>query len=363
MFLFTATRLMSYAAIMAVVAIAGQTTGQALAQSAGACGPFGNPPAPPLRVIKPVCAGGDLLGPWNDGDGSDRYACLYEPASIKPGGRVPLLVYLHPSLFGTWTIANTNLLALRDTFALGGDHAGPGFIVLVPQGRDTAHHYPWPDNRGLGWDNWYRQLSPAGSVKIGATVYPENVDAATIDHFIAQVAESGKVDTRRIYVSGWSNGAAMGLLYALNRPSVAAVAVYSAPDPFGALDDPCHQKPVAHAPATNAEVRIYNPRVSAMQVHNTCDVVGICPNSTQLMQELGAAGANVEDVIIDSSGKRVDTCTDWCGTDPNGGLSFLRNPWGWLVGVHYHEQWPTEWTSPMLEFFRDHPLQPAGAPF
>ena len=93
-------------------------------------------------------------------------------------------------------------------------------------------------------------------MKVGKTVYPENVDAATIDHFIAETAGTGKVDTRRIYVTGWSNGAAMGLLYALNRPNVAAVAIYSGPDPFGALDDPCHQKPVSGAPANNIEVRI-----------------------------------------------------------------------------------------------------------
>lgn len=200
-------------------------------------------------------------------------------------------------------------------------------------------------------------------MKIGATVYPENVDAATIDHFIAEVAHSGKVDTRRIYVTGWSNGAAMGLLYALNRPNVAAVAVYSEPDPFGALDDPCHQKPVAGAPANNAEVSIQNPRVPAMHVHNECDVAGICANGQKLAAELRSAGVSIEDVIVDSSGKRVDACAGWCGTDPNGGLSLLHNPWGWLLGFHHHGRWPSDWTPKMLEFLRDHPLQPAGAPF
>ena len=92
-------------------------------------------------------------------------------------------------------------------------------------------------------------------------------------------------------MTGWSNGAAMGLLYALNRPNVAAVAVYSGPDPFGALNDPCHQKPVAHAPANNAEVRIYNPRVPVMNVHNACDIAGICPNDEKLVKELRAAGS------------------------------------------------------------------------
>jgi len=359
MALLAAARLVSCAALIVAAAM----NGCAAAQSANACGPFGNPPAEMFGVAKPGCGSGELLGPWKDGDGTDRYACLHEPASMKPGSRLALLVYLHPSLFGTWTIAYTDLLALHDTFALGGEHAAPGFIVLAVQGRNTAHYYPWPDNRGLGWDNWYRQLSPAGEVKIGTTIYPENVDAATLDHFIAEVAHSGKVDTRRIYVTGWSNGAAMGLLYALNRSNVAAVAIYSGPDPFGLLDDPCHQKPIAGAPANNTEVRIHNPRVPVMHVHNACDAAGICPNGERLAAELRAAGVDIDDVIVDSSGKRVEACTDWCGSDPNGGLSFLHNPWGWMLGLRHHERWPLQWTPTMLEFFRDHPLQPAGAPF
>jgi dienelactone hydrolase len=348
------------------LAVAVATGARAAAQSvanANACGPFGNPPAATLGAAKPGCGGGELLGPWKDGDGTDRYACVYEPAAMKPGRRLPLLVYLHPSLFGAWTVKHTNLLDLQDTYALGGGAAGPGFIVLVPQGRDTAHHYPWPDDHGVGWDNWYRQLSPAGDLKIGKAVYPENVDAATIDHFIAETARTGKVDTRRVHVTGWSNGAAMGLLYALNRPNVAAVAVYSSPDPFGAMDDPCRQKPVGGAPASDAEVRIYNARVPVMSVHNDCDIAGICPNTEKLAAELRAAGVDMEDVIVDSSGKRVGACAAWCGADPSGGLALLHNPLGWFVGLHRHERWPSQWTPAMLDFFLAHPLQPAGAPF
>ncbi len=90
--------------------------------------------------------------------------------------------------------------------------------MLAPVGRKTTHYYPVPYNRGLGWDNWYRQLDPAGDVKIGATLYRENVDAAAIDHFIAEEVGADKADPNRIYVTGWSNGAAMAYLYALNRP-------------------------------------------------------------------------------------------------------------------------------------------------
>jgi dienelactone hydrolase len=356
-----AARVASLVALIASAAMCGPASGQ---ETTAACGPFGNPPVKLRRAVKAACAGGETLGPWKDGDGTDRYACLYDAPATKPGRRLPLLVFLHPSLFGPWTITHTNLLDLRAATALGGEHGDPGYIVLAPQGRDTAHYYQWPDDRGMGWDNWYRQLSPAGDVKVGKTVYPENVDAAAIDHFIAEVAaRSASVDTRRIYVTGWSNGAAMGLLYALNRPNVAAVAVYSGPDPFGALVDPCQQKPVGGKPASDAEVRIYNPRVPVMLVHNSCDIAGICPNAERLAAELHDAGVRVEDVIVDASGKRVEACLEACGADPNGGLAFAHHPGAWLSGLHHHGEWPDGWTAAMLEFFRANPLQPAAPPF
>jgi predicted peptidase len=80
-----------------------------------------------------------------------------------------------------------------------------GFILLAPEGRDSNHFYPSPDNTGPGWDNWYRQFNQS-PVTIKKQTYPENVDAATIDHFMAQVLAGNMVDTNRIYLSGWSNG-------------------------------------------------------------------------------------------------------------------------------------------------------------
>jgi hypothetical protein len=100
-----------------------------------------------------------------------------------------------------------------------------------------------------------------------------------------------------------------------------------------------------------------------MHVHNACDISGICPNGEKMAAELRSAGANFEDVIVDAEGKRVDACTDWCGTDPDGGLTLLHHPWAWLVGLHHHERWPSAWTPAMLEFFRRHPLQPTGPQF
>ena len=252
-----------------------------------------------------------MLGPWKDGDGTDRYACLHEPAvdEARPQACAAGL----PASVALWDVDDHAYQSARSPAtrsSLGGDPAGSGFIVLAPQGRNTAHYYQWPDNRGMGWDNWYRQLSPAGDVKVGETVYPENVDAATIDHFIAEAAahrqsrHPAHLCDRMVQRRG--DGPAVRAQPSQRRGGGGL---------FGAgsvrrADDPCPQKPVGGAPANNTEVRIYNPRVPVMNVHNGCDIAGICPNGEKLAAELRSAGVNVEDVIVDSSGKRVEACTD-----------------------------------------------------
>lgn len=320
------------------------------------CGPFGDPPAVTISDSKPDCPGGKILGPWKDGNGFDRYACLFEPDSSN--GPRPLVIFLHPSLLSADTIHLTNLLHYRNSYPLSDDSNHPGFSVLAPEGLSQQHQYPVPDARGKGWDNWYRQLSPKGSVLKGDYRYRENVDASTIDHFVADQVAAGKVDTQRVFVTGWSNGAAMGLLYALNRPTIAALAVYSAPDPFGAFNDPCPQTPVKKPPADDGEVQVYNPGLPVMHVHNNCDIAGICPNSEQLAIQLRAIGVEVEDTIINFAGHQVSQCMRSCGTNPNGDTAPLSDPLGWSLGLANHLRWPLNWTAAMLDFFRSHPLKP-----
>jgi dienelactone hydrolase len=324
------------------------------------CGPFGNAP----RAIVPdttatTCSPGTTIGPWPDADGTARHACLYEPAAASPAHPLPLVVYLHPSLFTADTIPTaTNLLDFLDTANVSGDPARPGFILLAPQGRATTHFYPAPDDRGTGWDNWYRQLDPSGADRfVGGTPYPENVDAATIDHFIDVEVATGKVDPRRIYVTGWSNGAAMGFLYGVNRPRIAAVAVYTAPNPFEAFNDPCPQQPVRRAASSNAELQIFNRRVPTYHVHNDCDIAGICPNGELLRAQLRHARVRLTDVIIDANQLRVNACLDACGTNPDADMNPADNPRGFTEGSQNHTRWPSLWTQSMLDFFRHHRLR------
>lgn len=319
------------------------------------CGPFGNPPAITMGEVKPDCLNGTVLGPWKDLYGDDRYACLWEPYPASKQ-RLPMIIYLHPSLFGPDTVAKTGLLRYQNSFALSADGKPAGYILLAPLGRKMLHYYPRPDDKGLGWDNWYRQLNPAGDVTVGKILYHENVDAAAIDHFVAQEITAGKVDPAHIYVTGWSNGAAMAYLYALNRPNIAAAAVYSAPDPFGAFDDPCPQTPVPGTPANDSQVRIFNPGVATMHLHNSCDLAGLCPNAERMARQLREAGVSVDDTIIDYAGGQVNECTLSCGESETGNIRAVSDPLGYSLGFIEHARWPKRWTRVMLDFLRRHAL-------
>jgi len=336
--------------IFAAVALAMLAAWPASIAAAAGCSPFGNPPRTLISNEVPNCVGGTRLGPWNDSDGTPRYACLYQPASATTTNRLPMLVWLHPSLVTADSITSTNILSFQNSFSLAAGTTG--FVVLTPEGRSTTHFYPAPDDQGPGWDNWYRQFSP-GVKKVGKQSYPENVDAATIDHFIRAVQATGVVLTNKTFVSGWSNGSAMSYIYALNRSNVNSLAVYSSPDPFQAFNDPCPQTPVEDPPVGVAEIQVPNPRIQSYQVHNSCDIAGLCPNSEMIIRQVATIGANPDDdVIINDLKQQVGFCDPLCGTDPDGSSTNIP---GVTVGTLNHIEWPITWTEPMLTFLATHP--------
>ncbi|SFF32744.1 Esterase PHB depolymerase [Fontimonas thermophila] len=314
------------------------------AQAAGCAGIHGNPPAElthspsalpgTLSNLAQYCTlrGGEVLT-WSDGDGTPRQACLYVPAQASAQTPLPLVVFLQGSIFpADQQVLVSQYDTLYETADLTGDPNRPGFILLVPQGRDTAHHYPFPDDTGLGWDNWYRNFDRSDPAI--------NRDVQTIDHFIAEVKARGIVDPRRIYMTGWSNGAAMAILYGLNTPGIAATAVYSSPDPFVDIADPCAQPPFG------------NNLRPIMTVHNDCDIVGICTTGsegfreriTRTMPQLEYRAA-----IIDLQQQEVAACDASCTYDgtPVDALS---------PGAVRHLIWPTQWNARMFQFLRERAL-------
>ena len=319
------------------------------------CSPFGDPPAALFSNWVPKCNKGVLRGPWKDRDGIERHACLYEPADVSSAKPLPLVVFIHPSLFPADVLEHwTNLLDHLATANLSGDPARPGLILLAPEGRDIHHYYPPPDASGLGWDNWYRQFDPGGDITRDGHLYAKNVDATAIDHFIAEEVATGKVDRDRIYLAGWSNGGAMAYAYGLNRPNIAAAAIYSAPDPYHLAPDSCPQQPVATAPSVDTQLQIINPHLATYQVHNSCDIAGICPNIGFFLGQLRALGSDASDVIIDHDQNQVGKCDDTCGTSIEGDLSNFNAA---THGALNHLRWPDKWTAKMLDFLRDHPLK------
>ncbi|MDR3417012.1 MAG: PHB depolymerase family esterase [Nevskia sp.] len=303
--------------------------------------PYGDPPRPlpsPLSVSGDLGAVLNLLNAcllkggapmsWTDSQKEQRHACVFVPPGTTAQAPLPLVVFLQGSLFpAPPQLILNDWVPLTRSVDLSADPAKPGFILLLPIGRNTAHFYPFPDNDGLGWDNWYRNLDRSS---------PDlNLDVAAIDHFIAAVEAGGIVDTNRVYLTGWSNGAAMAQLYALNTPSVAAAAVYSSPDPFRDVQDPCAQTPFA------------TTMTPLMDIHNACDIVGICQTGTKFHQDLAKLYPNLPQypVIVNSNKFPVQACNASCANQT------LAN-----VGDLNHLLWPQTWNDAMFEWLRDHPL-------
>ncbi len=273
--------------------------------------------------------GGETLS-WTDRENEVRNACLFTPPDASKTSKLPLLVFLQGSLFpAPQQLILNNWIPLSKTADLSGDPSRPGFILLLPIGRNTHHYYPFPDNYALGFDNWYRNLDRSS---------PDlNLDAAAIDAFISQVEARGIVDTNRVDMTGWSNGAAMAELYALNTPSIAAAAVYSAPAPYSDVQDPCYQTPFA------------TTLTPIMDIHNACDIIGTCQTSTAFHKQLGQLFPKLQQnvVIVDSNKNPVQSCNAACSSQ-----SITGDP----VGSANHLIWPQKQNDAMFTWLRNHPL-------
>lgn len=304
---------------------------------------YGNPPRPEvnsltgLLQLASLCSSlyGESLS-YTDSNGTPRSACLVSPPGTAPNSPRPLLVWLHPSLFPMDSVLITDIPARLYSADLTGDAMRPGYSLLLVAGRDTEHFYPFPDDTGLGWDNWYRNLDRASPAL--------NVDVAAIDHFIAEVKARDIVDEKRVYLSGWSNGSAMAQLYGLNTPGIAAAAVYSAPNPFDDSTDPCPQSAFG------------NNKLAMLHVGNHCDIIGICNSSEALLGELETRGlaAPVESIRVNALLQEVQGCATQpaclAPADPSNPLELAD------IGAVNHLRWPFGYTDRMLAFLKAHPL-------
>jgi predicted esterase len=330
-----------------VRAIAGALLTAAVTTAAAAVpnvciGDYGNPPRPhttsvdglaqSLYPVGVACAlrGGEVLR-WTDPEGRPRLACAQVPRGASTTSKRPMVVFLGGSLFRTDYQGIINgLELLSKTADLTGDPARPGFIYVSVEGRDIAHFYAFPNDEGLGWDNWYRNFNRNDPAL--------NLDAAAIDHFIATFTDRGIVDPKRVYMMGHSNGGAMAILYGMNTRGIAATAVYSPVDPFEDPGDPCPQTPFG----------INNRPI--MTIHNRCDA-GLCPTGAiAFRQSLHAAMPRLPltSIIISAGQAPVADCAASCASGQGGDL---------IPGYLFHLRWPLTWNDDYLTFLREHPLR------
>ena len=322
---------------------AGGSSGGGSSSGASDCTAYGDPPRPVvasspdgtindlLNTALNICdaSNGETLS-WTDANGTPRSACLIAPANATTQTPLPMLVWLHPTLIAQDSIIATGLIALTKTANLSGDTSKPGFILLLPTGRDIEQFLPAPLNTGIGWDHWYRNLD-----RSSATL---NVDVAAIDHFVSVVEQRNIVDTSRLFISGWSEGADMATLYGLNTPGIAATAPYSTTSPFDDPADPCPQA----AFSTN------NSRPYYLMVRE-CDVGGACQGAQTFLGQLRSgvlAPSLVQGVILNALTEQVNACNAACAAGMPDASTF---------GQYEHTHWPTQWNDNLMSFLRSNP--------
>lgn len=153
---------------------------------------------------------------------------------IPPDARdVPLVIFLHGTgASASWAEAETGWSQAAQThrFALVLPEALPQNPLLRPHFRDNPQR--WREET----DPQFPSLSP--SVDRVQAILPlpspppaeqqvsqEIDDVAFLDTVLDQMLQQGSIDHRRVYVSGFSNGAAMTFRYAVRRsPRLAAIA-------------------------------------------------------------------------------------------------------------------------------------------
>lgn len=311
------------------------------------CTQYGDPPARVVSNVEApdglqdlinICHGQIIY--MNDNTGRQRVMCFYANPNSTKDKPLPLLVWLHPSLFGTTiTFPLTGFDEVRDAQSLNNEDASRlGFSYILPAGRNTEHKYPYPDATGLGWDNWYRNLDRASKGL--------NADVDFIDKAIAYAKNHTPVDPRRVFMSGWSNGAAMAELYAANTPGIASAAVYSAPDPFRDIQDPCTQVP---HPKYATPVR---------DVHNYCDIFGICTTGLYYYSDLKKRYPSLPQsiVVIDDVTTAIKGKDSSASCDPA-----CQSTCAVTTGTLAHQRWPVARNSDtFFSFLRSNPLPALG---
>jgi pimeloyl-ACP methyl ester carboxylesterase len=288
---------------------------------------------------------------WTDAvNGQSRAACVFVPSATLP---LPLVLFLHGSgTSGDQVYTTTLLRAKAATFDLTGDPARPGFVLASDTARIVQSTLPG-GNGAQVHEVYFRDFrSPSSSS-----------DFRNFDRLIDELVATGKIDPKRIYIVGYSNGGFAGQLYGLARYAtptpggnyVAAVAVYGAAsplyEPMAGLDG-CRFQPFPHV------------ALPIMIVHRACDWEPC--DATQLVTMGRPPGYSIGDWLttlttqigsVDSTGVTLDDTGHIVTACDNGPTCTISR------GLTNHGHWPDgqhdgggiDHEPEMLAFLRAHP--------
>jgi poly(3-hydroxybutyrate) depolymerase len=317
--------------------------------------------------------------------GFTRHACIYRVPGASNISKRPLLLWFHPGGDGPADLAatETGLIDKADTFDLTGDPVRPGFTLVSVQGRNLR--FPTAEPRdGRHHDFYYRDLNSPST----------NPDIANVDALIDAIVLEGIVDTNRIYVAGWSNGAFFSQLYAIARNTtptaggnrVASATVFAAASPFGDISwNPFNETINEGTSSCNFAIP-----ASTVPIHITyrssdaavaCDALQASCFSTepgyttdQWIMQATLAGLQVTGLRLGGLERFTPvaldaiapSCTDYSGGCPVGACD--TDPFGdTCLSIVNHARWPDgaynnfplfgiDRENDMLQFLRDNPL-------
>jgi poly(hydroxyalkanoate) depolymerase family esterase len=253
---------------------------------------------------------------------------LYVPTTGT--GPRPLVVMLHG---GTQDAAS--FAAATRMCELGERH---GFLVAHPEQVTSANPMRY-------W-NWFE---PADQRR--GTGEP-----AILTGIVGEVADAHEVDRDRVYVSGFSAGAAMATVLAATYPDVfAAVGVHSGL-PYGCA----HDAPSAFAAMREApRVRPLDRAVPVIAFHGDADPTVAVGNATGVVEQF-ARGPVVGDTLVERGPGRSVTRTvvrrDGAVVAERWTVHGSGHAWsGGVAGGSYTDPAGPDASAEMVRFFAEHP--------
>jgi polyhydroxybutyrate depolymerase len=212
----------------------------------------GCPPVAVLVLMSCVCGPGPsriaaqdepapLSGTWIEGslavEGGDRWFRTYQPRALAADA--PAVLLLHG---GTQSMRKLFLARAGGTRAWPAVADREGFLLIVPNGTNPTTG----DTRG-DEQNW-NDLRPAGADRKS-----QADDVGFIVRLLDEMARRHRIDTRRVYVTGASNGGMMAyrlLVEVPERFAAAATFIAVLPADLQGIEPPATPTPVLIANGT-----------------------------------------------------------------------------------------------------------------